>query len=602
MTTDLRATAPARPARVRRASTLVAGALGLALLVSTVPVTASAVDAPAPRRIVTGWMPYWSTAASTASVVANADLFTEVSPFWYSAQWSGGRSVITEQVSASSKADALARVRAAGIKVVPAITDGMPPKQLAAVLANATTRAAFVAQLVDLVVSNGYAGLDLDFEKFAFSDGRSTWSSTRPSWVAFVAALSGALHAEGKLLSVTTPPIYDAGQSSSSGYWVYDWAGIARYVDRLRIMAYDYSVSVPGPIAPFAWVEKIVAFAVTQAPPGKIQIGVPSYGRDWVRRNAANKYLVEGTCPVDNVPDYSKKEFTAATVPSVLAARGLTAASVTWNATYREQTFRYSKVYAGTNGAGAATSCTVFREAWYDDGRAATARATLVGKYQLAGIAQWTIGGEDPAQWASLRAYARTIAPTPTSVVVVAPAYVGFRQPLTVAARGVSAGLPVVDASATLFFRRLGTTTWIRMADSRTGADGRVSFRSVLPGHGDYRVYVGGTYERAAGAANTRVTAKSVLTVSPSAASVRPGSTVNVTVTTLPRITKQVLVRQVLVKGRWVTAAKAVAPRSGVVVFPVKPLGRYTTYTMRIVAVATAGYASGVATFTVRVR
>ena len=47
------------------------------------------------------------------------------------------------------------------------------------------------------------------------------------------------------MLSITTPPLY----SATTGYWVYDWAGIADKVDRLRIMAYDYSVS-GGPIAP----------------------------------------------------------------------------------------------------------------------------------------------------------------------------------------------------------------------------------------------------------------------------------------------------------------------------------------------------------------
>ena len=58
--------------------------------------------------------------------------------------------------------------------------------------------------------------------------------------------------------------------------------------------------------------------------------------------------------------------------------------------------------------------------------------------------------------------------------------------------QGISAGLPAVDAPSTLFFRRLGTKTWIRMADTRTGADGRVAFRTVLPGHGDFRIYVSG--------------------------------------------------------------------------------------------------------------
>ena len=49
-----------------------------------------------------------------------------------------------------------------------------------------------------------------------------------PLWVAFVSELGARLHADGRILTVTVPPIYDAGQSPDSGYWVYDYGGIAR--------------------------------------------------------------------------------------------------------------------------------------------------------------------------------------------------------------------------------------------------------------------------------------------------------------------------------------------------------------------------------------
>ena len=50
------------------------------------------------------------------------------------------------------------------------------------------------------------------------------------------------LHADGRTLTVSVPPVYDGGQTDDSGYWVYDYGGIAPLVDTIRIMAYDYSI------------------------------------------------------------------------------------------------------------------------------------------------------------------------------------------------------------------------------------------------------------------------------------------------------------------------------------------------------------------------
>jgi hypothetical protein len=71
---------------------------------------------------------------------------------------------------------------------------------------------------------------------------------------------------------------------------VYNPVGIAPYVDRIRIMAYDYSWSIPGPTAPLDWTQTIVDYVAKYLPPSKVELGVPLYGRDWIT-------AVEGTCP-----------------------------------------------------------------------------------------------------------------------------------------------------------------------------------------------------------------------------------------------------------------------------------------------------------------
>ena len=100
---------------------------------------------------------------------------------------------------------------------MPSIVDAMPSGAMAAMLADPAQRARHVDALARFAEEGSYAGLDIDYEKFAFADDRSTWDTTRPAWVAFVTALAERLHTDGRTLTVSIPPIYDAGRTSYSG-------------------------------------------------------------------------------------------------------------------------------------------------------------------------------------------------------------------------------------------------------------------------------------------------------------------------------------------------------------------------------------------------
>jgi spore germination protein YaaH len=110
-------------------------------------------------------------------------------------------------------------------------------------------------------------------------------------WVEFVRRLGIALHAQGKLLSVTVP----VGVSVSTSYGVYGWPDIIPSIDRLRLMTYDYSWNVPGPVSPVGWVQTAITYVKGLVvslgrDPQMVQIGVPTYGRNWAA-------VVAGTCP-----------------------------------------------------------------------------------------------------------------------------------------------------------------------------------------------------------------------------------------------------------------------------------------------------------------
>ena len=377
-------------------------ALTLILAGAILPVTnANADEEKLPRKILTGWMPYYSVKNSMTSILANKDLMSEVSPFWYSLT---SATAIKDQYASAKltipKQTQLDILRANGLLILPAITDGTKKLVLSGLLAKPSTRSQVVNTITKLVLTNNYDCIDLDLEGFAFSDGTASWAKTSPNWVLFIKELSTLLHANGKILSMTTPVVFDPVKKRSGSYWVYNWPETAPYIDRLRIMTYDYSISKPGPIGPLEWTEATVAYAASLMPPSKVWLGVPGYGRDWITK-------VTGKCPAT----YAKL-IKAGAKAAVFAANKGTELASTYGAVpvYSEKmgevTFTYQKTYnEGT------ASCTATRVAWYQNSKAYLARMELVAKYELGGLTQWTLGQEDAETMPGLREYAKSISP-----------------------------------------------------------------------------------------------------------------------------------------------------------------------------------------------
>lgn len=288
-----------------------------------------------PNRFVSGWVPYWGATQGRAGFMdpSATSMFQDISPFWYTALPDGTIGLVGTQ-SALNKTVAEAQAR--GIKVLPSITDGSGKWIMAtAILANTTSRTQHVQNIVNLVMSNGFDGIDLDYEGFAFADGRDSWQFTTPVWVAFVTELAAKLHEKGKLLSVTIPPTWmEAGVER--GYPVYAPQQIGAVADRIRLMVYDWSVGNVGPISPMSWVTRVIAYNDPIVANEKLQLGIPAYGRDWGRQ----RYSTE-ICP-DNALDTHSIELE--NMPGVIAAHG---AVPTRHIESGEMTFSYDVVETG---------------------------------------------------------------------------------------------------------------------------------------------------------------------------------------------------------------------------------------------------------------
>ena len=456
-----------------------------------------------PRKVLTGWIPYYSMSRSLPAVVANADIIREVMPFWYTLKYNGAKKlpVVTDLYAPANPSvpidRPLATLRSAGFTIIPTITDGTSELVLSKLLANPVSRTQVVNAIVELVMKYNYDGIDLDFEGFAFVDKNTTWSSTKPHWVAFVKELSGVLKSKNKLLSVSTPYLYDPA-GAQKGYFVYAWAEIAPYIDRLRIMTYDFSVSKPGPLGPLAWTERTIKYAISVMPASKVYVGIPGYGRDWVTK-------VEGTCPVEvaNVVKVGAKAATFVLRDAAALAQGY-GVIPTYDEVLGEVNFTYNKVYSGLTAAGLATTCTATRTAWYQDARSFTSRIGFVSKYRLGGVAQWTFGMEDMAGSQAIRDAALAIAPD--QVV----SSISLNSSTTEVATSVEFGsivglkalfqlpdkLPINNLLVRIESKSANETQWREIATSTTGIDGAIQVPLLLSKSTSLRARTEGTWER----------------------------------------------------------------------------------------------------------
>jgi spore germination protein YaaH len=505
---------------------------------------------------------------------------------------------------------AMGQLKGAGMVVLPSIADGSGKGRMAATLADPALRGAHIADIVNVVTSNGYDGIDLDYETFAFTDGRASWAATQPNWTAFVTELGAALHAQGKLLSVTIPPPCTTTGvcGPTAGYSVYNIAGIAPAADRVRIMAYDYHVGAAGPIAPMPWVRGIVSYSVSVMDAAKLQIGVPTYGRAWGIKKASGGYQTSGNCPSTSSAAYrslvSSQSVSDADIPALLASVGKTDADVQWAPTEQENVLYYDKTLQWTDSSGAAQTCKASRVLWFVGPQAVLARTQLVGEFGLNAAAYWTVGGENPAQWALLGSYGQSLAPASTDISVSGSPVVVFGSPMTVTAVASSRGVPVVGAPATVQFQPSGSKKWTDVQAATTAPDGTVSFQVQPQATGDWQVVVPGAPGRVDGTSapfTTQVVA--LVTATPEATKVKAGSTLVVKALVQPAQRGQKVALQIKRGDGWRNVARgSTNPRGRDKLRAQAPKAK-GLYVYRVVAVGRGSILSGASSeFPIRVR
>ena len=301
------------------------------------------------------WIPAWDN-LGLHSMQTNAGKVGESNPVWYLLAADGS---ITKAWNAEQPS---LRAAMTGTDIIPTIQNYINGRfdgdAVASVISTPQLREAHAEALTQLVVTNAFAGIDLDYE--------SVPATSRANFSQFVQLLAQKLHGARKQLSVTVHP-KTSDSTTRNGPGSQDYAAIGAHADSVKIMAYNFSwsTSPAGPITPLAWLDSVVTYAESVIPSQKIFVGLPWYGYDWIASSGKSLLYTEA-----------------------VALAQQNGATIHRDPASGEAVFNY----AG-------------RTVYFQDAIAyATKVDAVIAKHpRIGGFAHWRAGGEDPAIWAKVQ-------------------------------------------------------------------------------------------------------------------------------------------------------------------------------------------------------
>jgi spore germination protein len=343
---------------------------------------------PNPNLKYSAWIPDWASPAGLASMQGNAELFDNVSPVWYEVNEDGS----LKHKYPSNRRTVMNSARAAGIDLIPTIAM-FDHELFSKVLQNQEALDRHVREIIDIVVNEGYDGMDLDYESTKLSD--------KEKFFEWLGKLSAEFKAKDKKLIFTVLAKWENNTSYKTfreTRQVQDWAEISKLVDEVRIMAYDYTSSKainPGPIAPLSWIEDVIKYGISVVEPGKLVLGVHLYSYEWWLDADKYKQQTTGNFPSDPLQFVENSDLNLPINPN--AARSytyevnkqlVTSSGKTPQTINGEQVLRFQRRNP-QNGK------LEERLLVFIDPAGMKARAELAKRYGLKGLVFWRLGGEE---------------------------------------------------------------------------------------------------------------------------------------------------------------------------------------------------------------
>ncbi|WP_336747452.1 glycosyl hydrolase family 18 protein [Paenibacillus sp. y28] len=255
-----------------------------------------------------------------------------------------------------------------GYQVWALFSNSFDPKMTSEALSTYDKRIKMIKQLLAFAQMYKLQGINIDFENVYLKD--------KAKVTQFVRELTPLLHQQGLVVSMDVTP------KSTNEQWsmFYDRKALAESIDYMMVMTYDeHWASSPkaGSVASLPWVESSITRIMKedQVPSSKLLLGIPFYTRIWTETVKDGKTQV------------SSKAVTMPTVEGMIKNKGL---KPQMDAASGQQYVEYTE-----NGQ------TI--KIWLENELSVKARAQLVNKYNLAGIASWRRGYERPEIWDVLK-------------------------------------------------------------------------------------------------------------------------------------------------------------------------------------------------------
>ncbi|MCG0239954.1 MAG: LysM peptidoglycan-binding domain-containing protein [Firmicutes bacterium] len=305
------------------------------------------------RGEVIGYLPVLEPGVTGADIARWGPNLTYVAIFAYRVDASGN-------LTAPDDTEAIRATYAAGAQPLMSVANVEPTGRFSPAIARGfitqpQARERLIQGILRTLDQKGYAGVDMDIENIDRSE--------RAGYVDFLRELKGRLG--GRLLNVAVAPKWD--EETFAYARGHDYAGIGEVADRVYLMNYEFHWvgGPPGAIGPFNLVRRVLLYAASLIPRGKILAGMPAYGYEW---------------PLPDTPESRARTLSQAEAVNLAVRQGV---PIRFSEPDREAWFRYR-----ADGQE--------REVWTPDARSYIAKLALVRDLGLAGTGMWHLGFSAP--------------------------------------------------------------------------------------------------------------------------------------------------------------------------------------------------------------
>jgi len=234
------------------------------------------------------------------------------------------------------------------------------------ILNNQAAQDNLLRNVVSVMKSKGYYGINIDFE-YIYSYDRASYNN-------FIRRVTQLMHGLGYIVTTALAPKTSADQKGLL-YEAHDYPVHGSTVDFVILMTYEwgYIAGPPLAVAPINEVRKVLNYVVTAIPSRKILMGIPNYGYDWMLpyQRGTRAATFSNVDAVDRAfSNKTRIEYDAVS----------------------QSPFYY---YYDSSG--------IRHVVWFEDARSIKAKLNLVNEYKLGGVSYWTVNKFFPQNWLVLQ-------------------------------------------------------------------------------------------------------------------------------------------------------------------------------------------------------